>query len=155
MPCQSSVISCCRKRNESSWLGVVHERALLSSGLLRDMCCPRWDFTLEDCTQWQAAVFVVHDETCSNFVWRQALTSSRAWPNLHKHDIPWENILDVQLNLPFNIICNNFSCFCIMIHIHWYKGSLKCGCCCSSPFHMPSCKYHKYFQHIQLTCHNF
>ena len=53
-------------------------------------------------------MFVVHDETCSNFVWRQALTSSRAWPNLQKPDIIWENISDVQLNLPFDIICNNF-----------------------------------------------
>jgi len=71
------------------------------------MRCPRWDFAREDCTHWQVAVFVVHDETCSNFVWRQALTSSSTWPNLQKHDIIWENILDVQLNLPFDMICNN------------------------------------------------
>ena len=72
------------------------------------MCCPRWDFALEDCTQWQVAVLFVHDETCSNFVWRQALSSSRDWLNLQKHDIIWEYISDVQLFFPFDMICSNF-----------------------------------------------
>ena len=72
------------------------------------MRSPRWDFAREDCTHWQVAVFVVHDETYSNFVWRLTLTSSRAWPNLQKPAITWEYISDVQLNLPFDMICNNF-----------------------------------------------